>query len=137
RSSGTCPRSSSSGSTVAGPAPLPPKTTEAPRSEAELDELLTAPTDATVDAVAALGGDLLLLGAGGKMGPSLARLARRSIVAAGLPHRVICVSRFGSGDLAARLEGDGIETIAADLLDRQVVAAIPDVPNIVYLAGFK
>ena len=116
---------------------MPPRATEAPRSEAELDELLTEPTDATVDAVRALGGDLLLLGAGGKMGPSLARLAQRSIVAAGLPHRVICVSRFGSGDLAARLRADGIETISCDLLDRQRLATLPESPNVVYLAGFK
>jgi nucleoside-diphosphate-sugar epimerase len=116
---------------------LPPNATEAPRSEADLDELLTAPTDATVEAVSALDGDLLLLGAGGKMGPSLARLARRSIVAAGLPYRVVCVSRFTSGDLAARLSSDGIETVACDLLDRRQLAGIPEAPNIVYLAGFK
>jgi nucleoside-diphosphate-sugar epimerase len=116
---------------------LPPKATDAPRSEAALDELLTAPSQATVEAVSALKGDLLLLGAGGKMGPSLARLARRSIAAAGLRHRVICVSRFGSGDLAARLRAEEIETLACDLLDRRQLAAIPEVPNIVYLAGFK
>ena len=116
---------------------MPRKATEAPRSEADLDELLTAPTEATVAAVSALDGDLLLLGVGGKMGPSLARLARRSIVKAGLPYRVICVSRFGSGNLAARLQSDGIQTIACDLLDREKLAAIPEVPNIVYLAGFK
>jgi hypothetical protein len=72
-------------------------TIDAPRSEAELDELLSAPTPETVEAVSRLEGDLLLLGAGGKMGSSLARLAKRSIEAAGLGHRVICVSRFGSG----------------------------------------
>jgi nucleoside-diphosphate-sugar epimerase len=116
---------------------LPQKATEAPRSEPDLDELLTAPTDSTVSAVSALDGDLLLLGAGGKMGPSLARLAQRSIAAAGLPHRVLCVSRFGSGDLAARLRSDGIETIPCDLLDHRALAAVPDVPNVVYLAGFK
>jgi nucleoside-diphosphate-sugar epimerase len=119
------------------PAPLLPRATEAPLSEDDLDELLTAPTEATVAAVSALDGDLMLLGAGGKMGPSLARLARRSIVAAGLPRRVICVSRFGSGDLAKGLAADGIETIACDLLERRELTAIPDVPNILYLAGFK
>jgi len=116
---------------------LRPSAIDAPRSEAELDELLSSPTPETVEAVAHLGGDLLLLGAGGKMGPSLARLAKRSIDAAGLGHRVICVSRFGSGGLAARLREDGIETISADLLDRAQLASIPDAPNVVYLAGFK
>jgi nucleoside-diphosphate-sugar epimerase len=111
--------------------------TEAPRGEEELEELLSAPTPETVAAAARLGGDLLVLGAGGKMGPSLARLARRSIDEAALAHRVICVSRFGSGDLAERLRGDGIETVACDLLDRQALASLPDAPNVLYLAGFK
>jgi hypothetical protein len=109
----------------------------APESEAELEELLTAPTPETIGAASGLGGDLLILGAGGKMGPTLARLAKRSIDGAGLPHRVICVSRFGSGDLARRLEGHGIETISADLLDAEQLLALPDVPNVIYLAGFK
>jgi nucleoside-diphosphate-sugar epimerase len=112
-------------------------TIDAPRSEAELDELLSAPTPETVEAVSRLEGDLLLLGAGGKMGSSLARLAKRSIEAAGLGNRVICVSRFGSGDVAAKLRDDDIETISADLLDREQLAAVPDAPNVVYLAGFK
>jgi len=114
-----------------------PRTTEAPRSEAALDELLTSPTEATTTAVARLDGDLMLLGAGGKMGPSLAVLAKRSIDAAGLPFRVICVSRFGSGDVARGLAEHGIETIAADLLDRGAYANLPETPNIAYLAGFK
>jgi nucleoside-diphosphate-sugar epimerase len=116
---------------------LSQRATEAPRTEADLEELLSEPTEATVDAVSALDGDLLLLGAGGKMGPSLARLARRSILAAGLPHRVICVSRFGSSALADSLRADGIEVVAADLLDRDQLTTVPEAPNIVYLAGFK
>jgi nucleoside-diphosphate-sugar epimerase len=116
---------------------LSPRTIDAPRSEAELDDLLTTPTEATAAAVARLHGDLMLLGAGGKMGPSLAVLAKRSIDAAGLDHRVLCVSRFGSGDVARRLHAHGIETISADLLDRRTYATLPDAPNIVYLAGFK
>jgi nucleoside-diphosphate-sugar epimerase len=116
---------------------LLPNATEAPRSEAELDELLSAPTPESVEAISRLGGDLAVLGAGGKMGPSLARLARRSLDEAGLAHRVICVSRFGSGGLAEHLRAQGIETIACDLLDRTELAVLPDVPNVVYLAGFK
>jgi nucleoside-diphosphate-sugar epimerase len=115
----------------------PNTTSAAPRSEAELDELLTAPTPETVEAAARLDGDLLLLGAGGKMGSSLARLAKRSIDAAGLGRRVICVSRFGSGDVAAKLREDDIDAISADLLDRRQLTAVPDAPNVVFLAGFK
>ena len=99
--------------------------------------MLSAPTPETVDAVSQLEGDLLILGAGGKMGPSLARLARRSLDEAGLAHRVICVSRFGTGNLDEQLRGDGIETIASNLLDRGALGALPDAPNVIYLAGFK
>jgi nucleoside-diphosphate-sugar epimerase len=113
------------------------RTIDAPRSEAELDDLLTSPTDASTAAVARLDGDLMLLGAGGKMGPSLAVLAKRSMDAAGLGHRVVCVSRFGNGDVARRLNEHGIETVSSDLLDRGAYAGLQDVPNIVYLAGFK
>jgi nucleoside-diphosphate-sugar epimerase len=116
---------------------LPPRTTDAPRSEAALDDLLTTPTESTTAAVARLDGDLMLLGAGGKMGPSLAVLAKRSIDAAGLAHRVICVSRFGNGDTAGVLARQGIETISVDLLDRAAYPRLPHTPNIVYLAGFK
>jgi nucleoside-diphosphate-sugar epimerase len=108
-----------------------------PRSETELEELLTAPTPETVDAASRLDGDLLILGAGGKMGPTLARLAKRSIDVAGLQHRVICVSRFTSGNLAQQLQAVGLETVACDLLVREEVFALPDAPNVAYLAGFK
>jgi nucleoside-diphosphate-sugar epimerase len=112
-------------------------TLQPPHSEAELEDALSTPAPGTIEAAAGLDGDLLVLGAGGKMGPSFARLARRSIDAAGVPHRVICVSRFGSGDLAQRLQGDGIETISADLLDPAQLRTLPECPNVVYLAGFK
>jgi nucleoside-diphosphate-sugar epimerase len=115
----------------------PSTTSAAPQNEAELEELLASPTPETVEAAARLEGDLLVLGAGGKMGSSLARLAKRSIDAAGLGHRVICVSRFGSGDVEARLREDNIDTVSADLLDGRQLAAVPDAPNVVYLAGFK
>ena len=84
-----------------------------------------------------LAGDIMLLGAGGKMGPSLARLARRASDQAGTLRRVIAVARFSEAGLQDRLEANGIETIAADLFDRDQVAALPEVPNLVYLAGQK
>jgi nucleoside-diphosphate-sugar epimerase len=108
-----------------------------PSSEEELEDLLSVPTAETITAVSRLEGDVLVLGAGGKMGPSLARLARRSIDAAGLPHRVICVSRWSSRDVAQQLEAEGIETIACDLLERDELERLPDAPEVLYLAGFK
>jgi nucleoside-diphosphate-sugar epimerase len=112
-------------------------TLSTPRSEEELETLLSTPTAGTIDAASRLDGDLLVLGAGGKMGPSLARLAKRSLEEAGAPHRVICVSRFSALDVPAQLEGFGIETIAADLLERDQLDRLPDAPNVIYLAGMK
>lgn len=108
-----------------------------PRSEEQLEELLTRPTAETVEAVSRLAGDVLVLGAGGKMGPSLARLAQRSLQAAGLSHQVVCVSRFSDAAVADRLRSAGIDVVPCELLDRNQLAALPDAPNIVYLAGFK
>jgi len=109
----------------------------APTTEAEVTERLTRPTDQTVSAVETLDGDLMILGAGGKMGPSLAVLTRRSLDAAGLPYRVICVSRFSSASARAQLDLPGIETIACDLLDRAALEELPDAPNLVFMAGLK
>ncbi len=112
----------------------------APRTEAELEELLSRPDAGAVQAVAAHRGDILVLGAGGKMGPSLARMARRAADEADKgqsPRRVIAVSRFASGPGRALLDSAGVETIAADLGDAAAVAALPDAPNVVFMAGQK
>lgn len=102
-----------------------------------VDDALSAPTDALVRMMKRLEGPILILGVGGKMGPTLARMARRADEQAGVKRRIIGVSRFGSGDLADRLNGWGIETVAADLLNEQDLARLPDAPNIVYMPGFK
>ena len=105
--------------------------------EPALEEVLSRPTAAVVAAMGVLTGDVMLLGAGGKMGPSLARLARRASEQAGNPRRVIAVARFSEAGLEAALQADGIETITCDLFDREQVAALSDVPNLVYMAGQK
>jgi len=110
---------------------------DVPTSVAQLEDLLTAPNPIAVSAMAGLDGDLILLGVGGKMGPTLARLARRASDAAGVSRRVIGVSRFGSPETRRTLEALGIETIACDLLDADSVAALPDVPNVIYMTGLK
>ena len=105
----------------------------APRDEAELEERLSRPTSALSAALARTPGDVLILGAGGKMGPSLTRMARR----ADPTRRVIAVSRWSNRDAEARLQSDGVETIGADLLDPRALDALPDAPNVVFMAGQK
>ncbi len=112
----------------------------APRTPEELEERLSQPTPGVRDVLARLPGDLLVLGAGGKMGPSLARMARRALDELPPPHagrRVVAVSRFSNAAHREQLESWGVETVAADLADRRAVAALPDAPNVVYMAGQK
>lgn len=98
---------------------------------------LLAPSDALVSDLQHINGDLLLLGAGGKMGPSLALLAKAAMDKAGLSHRVIAVSRFSDEHLRRELEASGVHTISADLLKEAELAALPLAPNVIYLAGHK
>jgi nucleoside-diphosphate-sugar epimerase len=105
----------------------------APRTDAELDELLSRPNPGLDAALARAPGDLIVLGAGGKMGPSLARMARRAD-----PNRaVIAVSRWSSPAAAHALEEQGIRTVRADLLEPRDLARLPDAPNVVFMAGQK
>lgn len=109
----------------------------APTTEAELDEVLSRPTAGLLDDLSRVPGDILILGAGGKMGPTLTRMARRAFEQLGRRDRVIAVSRFGEPGLAERLQAAGIEAIRADLLDPAELARLPDAPNIVFMAGQK
>ena len=105
--------------------------------EAALEEELSRPAAAEREAMGALAGDLLILGAGGKMGPSLARLAVRASREAGSPRRVIAVARFSEAGLQQSLEQDGVETMQCDLFDRDALAALPDAANLIYMVGQK
>ena len=98
-----------------------------------LEDLLSTPSQALVDDLARVEGDIIVLGVGGKVGPTLARLAKR----AAPERRVVGVARFSDPAVKSRLEAWGIETITADLLDRKAVAALPRLPNVVYMAGRK
>jgi nucleoside-diphosphate-sugar epimerase len=104
---------------------------------AQLEEMLSRPTPAVIETMRHLSGDVMLLGVGGKIGPSLARMVRRASDEAGGGRRVIGVARFTSPALVEQLHADGIETIRCDLLDRGQLDALPDVPNILYLAALK
>ncbi len=103
-------------------------------NEAELDDLLSSPRPETVAALDACPGDVIVLGAGGKMGPTLARMIAR---AASGTRRVIAVSRWSSRSAEADLHAAGVETIGCDLLDRHAVDGLPDAPNIIFMAGQK
>ncbi len=103
----------------------------------DLEERLSRPTDGVLETLRALDGDVLVLGAGGKMGPTLSRMARRASDAAGTRRKVIAVSRFSSAGQEATFHAAGVETIKCDLLDPAEVERLPDAPNIVYMAGMK
>jgi nucleoside-diphosphate-sugar epimerase len=98
-----------------------------------LEEMMSRPDAATVRDVAALDGDIIVLGVGGKMGPTLARMAKR----AAPDKRVIGVARFSEGGLRDKLKGWDIETVACDLLDREALARLPEAANVVFMAGHK
>jgi nucleoside-diphosphate-sugar epimerase len=106
-------------------------------TESELDEFLTEPTPALIRDIRSFRSPLVIVGAGGKMGPSLAVLARRAAEAAGHPLEIIAASRFTNPAARSWLEQRGIRTIAADLLDPASLTALPDSENVMYLVGLK
>ncbi len=89
----------------------------------ELDELLSEPTEAVIPTLGALDGDIVILGVGGKMGPTLACMAKRASDIAGVSRRVIGVSRFSSSKLESQLQLWGVETLRCDLLDPKSLSA--------------
>ncbi len=100
-------------------------------------EQLLQPSPELIADISKIEGDIMILGAGGKMGPALAKLARAAVEKAGVDKRIIAVSRFSEKGLANELEAVGIETIAADLLLEAELQALPEVKNVLYLAGTK
>jgi hypothetical protein len=102
-----------------------------------LEELLSEPTPGVIDTLTRLDGDLILLGVGGKMGPTLARMARRASDAAGVRRRIIGVTRFSADGLEEQLHAQGIETVRCNLLDQEQLNRLPDAPNVVFMAGMK
>jgi nucleoside-diphosphate-sugar epimerase len=97
---------------------------------------LSEPPPGVIDTLTRLSGDILFLGAAGKMGPTLARMAKRASDAAGIRRRVIAVSRFSTGGEAA-FTAHGVETVRCDLLDEAAVAELPDAANVVSMPGRK
>src|SRR5687767_14019805 len=113
--------------------PLPARIT----TESVLADTIAEPSQADVDCVPRQNADVLVLAAAGKMGPSLARRVHRAMTRAGGRHKVVAVSRFSSPAVRAALEADGIATVACDLLDASQIAALPRIPNVLFLAGRK
>jgi nucleoside-diphosphate-sugar epimerase len=103
----------------------------------QLEDLLSEPSEAAIEALARLDGDVIVLGVTGKMGPTLARMVRHASDRAGVRRRVVGVARFSDAGAAARLQAHFIETIRCDLLDPVQLAALPDVPNVVFMTGMK
>lgn len=102
-----------------------------------LETLLSDPSDQAIETLARLPGDILVLGVAGKMGPTLARMARRAADRADSRRRVIGVARFSDARQERWLQGHGVETIRCDLLDEEAVSRLPDAPLVVYMAGRK
>ena len=96
----------------------------------ELEYELSRPTEGVLDTLRATDGDVMVLGAGGKMGPTLSRMLRRGLDQIELAsRRVIAVSRFSSEIAMKGLNQYGVETISCDLLNREAVEKLPDAPN--------
>lgn len=106
-------------------------------TEEKLDALLTEPSEALIEDVKKIKGDIMVLGAGGKMGPTLCLLAKKAIEKAGIEKRVIAVSRFTDKFATELLNNNNIETISCDLLDKEKLYALPEVENVIYMAGRK
>ncbi len=102
-----------------------------------LEEALSRPSAAAVETMRQIGGDVLLLGVGGKMGPSLARMIARASDQAGTKRRIMGAARFSNPESAKYLERHGVETVHCDLLKPGALSSLPDAANVIYLAGMK
>ena len=103
----------------------------------KLEEKLCTPSDRLINDFKQIRGNILILGLGGKMGPSLAKLAKNTATAAGSNALIMGASRFSNAVLREEMENWGIRTFAGDLLDEAFLKSLPDVENIIYMAGHK
>ncbi|WP_408007819.1 NAD-dependent epimerase/dehydratase family protein [Pseudalkalibacillus sp. A8] len=103
----------------------------------QLETVMSSPTQALIEDLEQLEGDIMILGVGGKMGPTLAKLAKRAVEKGKASKTVYGVSRFSSAGLREELEANGIKTISADFLNESDLANLPDVKNVIYMAGTK
>ena len=106
-------------------------------TEEKLDALLATPSSRLIEDMAKIEGDIIILGAGGKMGPTLCYLAKNACEAAGVSKRIIAVSRYQDPIARALIERNGVEAISCDMLEDGAMASLPDAPNVIYMAGRK
>jgi len=106
-------------------------------SEEKLDQLLSTPSLRLIEDMKKISGDIMILGAGGKMGPTLAVMAKRAADAAGINKKIYAVSRFSDPKAIRQLQDKGICCISADLLETGALSSLPDVENIIFMAGRK
>lgn len=106
-------------------------------NEQQLDEALSCPSDAVIQDLAEIEGDIMILGAGGKVGPTLSVMCKRASEKCGRPRKVYAVSRFSDPFVVALLKRENVETITSDLTDDEQIAQLPKVPNIIFMAGRK
>lgn len=106
-------------------------------NEEQLEDILSTPGPADVEFMRRLSGDIIILGAGGKMGPSLVRLATRAADAAGIRRRIVAASLFSTETIPAEIERSGAEAITCDLSDPAQIAALPVCDNVIFMAGRK
>lgn len=102
-----------------------------------LEDLLSTPSPGAIDTLSRLDGDLVFLGVGGKMGPTMARMAQRAFAMAGCKRRVYGAARFSQPGLMDKLHRHGVEPVRCDLLDPDQVQRLPDVPYVVAMVGMK
>ncbi len=106
-------------------------------SEEKLDNLLTTPSKELIEDIKKIKGDIMVLGAGGKMGPSLCLLAKKAVLEAGINKKIIAVSRFTDPIALKLLQDNGIEVISADLQNLQELNSLPETENVIFMAGKK
>ena len=106
-------------------------------NEIVLEDLLSQPSEAALQSLRRTAGDVIVLGAGGKMGPSLTRMLRRAADQVGTARRIIGVSRFSDDHVRQTLEQYGVNTIRCDLLSDEPLTSLPEVPNVILMTGYK
>ncbi|MGB9642442.1 MAG: NAD-dependent epimerase/dehydratase family protein [Candidatus Ratteibacteria bacterium] len=106
-------------------------------TEQQLEEVLSNPYPEVIEMCKALQGDIIILGVAGKMGPSLALQIKRADDIAGVKRNIIGVARFSDPQVKKNLENSGIKTISCDLLDRKAIDNLPDIKNVIFMAGMK